>query len=68
MTPQEKTQVRNQTIDELCDWLDGCIHQIDEGEVRKACLAMVGAMRAKKSPDTAYTDEEHYPLRVRPNR
>lgn len=64
MTPQEKMKVRNETIDELCNWLDSCIAQVDrDSEVFKACSAMVAHMRTKKSPDTAYPDEQHYPLR-----
>ena len=50
MTPDEKTQVRNEAIDELCDWLASCIEAVDHSsEVYKACTAMVAAMRGKKS-------------------
>jgi hypothetical protein len=54
MTPEE---IRNQTIDELCDWLESCIEHVDhDTEVYKACASMVGAMRGKKTVVT------HYPL------
>ena len=50
MTPEEKRAVRNETIDELCDWLHSCIEQVShDTEVYKACSAMVNAMRGKKS-------------------
>lgn len=50
MTSEERQQVRNETIDELCDWLHSCLEQVDKGsEVFKACTAMVNAMRGKKS-------------------
>ena len=64
MTPTEKAQVRNDTIDELCNWLDSCIEAVNhEDNVYRACKAMVTAMRGKKSPDdTRYPDEQHYPL------
>jgi hypothetical protein len=46
--------IRNETIDELCDWLDSCIEAVEHNsEVYKACTAMVKAMRGKKTPDTA---------------
>lgn len=54
MTPGEKRQIRNETIDELCDWLVSCIEHVDHSsEVYRACLAMVTAMRGKKTSDTA---------------
>ena len=50
MTPEEKKQVRNETIDELCSWLESCISQVDHNtETFKACTAMANAMRGKKS-------------------
>ena len=50
MTPDEKTQVRNEAIDELCDWLHTCIEAVDHSsETYKACTAMVVAMRGKKT-------------------
>lgn len=59
MTPEEKTHVRNETIDELCDWLDSCIAQVDHNtEVYKACSSMVAHMRTKKTDE----DVQHYPL------
>ena len=59
MTPEEKIHVRNQTIDELCDWLEGCIAQVDhDSEVFKACSAMVAHMRTKKTDE----DVQHCPL------
>jgi hypothetical protein len=49
-----KQQVRNETIDELCDWLTSCIESVDHNtETYKACTAMVNAMRGKKTSDTA---------------
>jgi hypothetical protein len=43
-------EVRNQAIDEMCDWLESCLQQVDHGsEVFKACTAMVRAMRGKKT-------------------
>lgn len=51
MTPEEKKQVKNDTIDELCTWLESCIEQVShDTEVYKACLAMVGGMRGRKEP------------------
>jgi hypothetical protein len=45
-----RKRVRNETIDELCDWLASCIQHVDrDTEVYKACDAMVHAMRGKKS-------------------
>ena len=45
-----KKQARNETIDELCDWLASCIEHVDHNtEVYKACTALVAAMRGKKS-------------------
>lgn len=50
MTPEERRQARNETIDELCDWLQSCVEAVDHGsEVYKACTAMVSAMRGKKT-------------------
>jgi hypothetical protein len=49
MTPEEKKQVRNETIDELCNWLESCIASVDHNsETYKACTAMSNAMRGKK--------------------
>jgi len=49
-----KQQIRNETIDELCDWLASCIEAVDHNtETYKACTAMVNAMRGKKTSDTA---------------
>jgi hypothetical protein len=71
MTGKEQRQVRNATIDEMCDWLMSCVQHVDqETEVYKACFSMVTAMRKKKAvdpaPDTAdtsYPDETHYPIK-----
>ena len=56
-TPAEfkiRQQVRNETIDELCQWLHSCLAQVDpNSEVYKACTAMVNAMAGKKTSDTA---------------
>ena len=64
-------KIRNETIDELCNWLTSCIESVDHNtETYKACTAMVTAMRGKK---TATLDAElasnesggvvtHYPL------
>lgn len=50
MNPADREQVRNETIDELCDWLIGCIEQVDHAsDVYKACLAMANGMRKKKT-------------------
>jgi len=47
---EARRQVRNETIDELCDWLASCIESVDhDTEVYRACSAMVAAMRGKKS-------------------
>lgn len=59
MTNEEKQYVRNETIDELTNWLDSCIAQVDHNsEVFKACTAMSNAMRGKKHlfevPDASY--------------
>jgi hypothetical protein len=72
MTPEEKNQVRNETIDELCTWLRSCIEHVDhDSEVYKACHAMVNAMQGKKTPNTATLGTHvasdgsvvtHYPL------
>jgi hypothetical protein len=52
MTPDEKSQVKNETIEELCTWLTNCIEHVDhETDVYKACIAMVGGMRGRKDPD-----------------
>jgi len=49
-----KRGIRNETIDELCDWLASCIETVDHNtETYKACTAMVNAMRGKKTPETA---------------
>jgi hypothetical protein len=75
MTPDEKAQVRNETIDELANWLDACIEQVDHSaDVYKACKAMVNGLRGKKTPDTAALGTglasdgavvTHYPLNQR---
>jgi hypothetical protein len=45
-----RRQVRDETIDEMCDWLGSCIEGVDhDSEVYKACAAMVKAMRGKKT-------------------
>jgi hypothetical protein len=67
MTNQEQVQVRNQTIDELCDWITSCLTHVDpNSETHKACTAMVNGMRTQKLPepqqDTRYPDEQHYPI------
>ena len=72
MTPEEKNQVRNETIDELCTWLHSCIESVDHNtETYKACTAMVNAMQGKKTPITATLGTSvasngevvtHYPL------
>jgi hypothetical protein len=50
VTTEEREQVRNETIDELCDWLTACLSQVDRNsETYKACTAMVGGMRKKKT-------------------
>jgi hypothetical protein len=50
VTAEERKQVRDETIDELCGWLASCIEHVDHGsEVYKACNAMVAAMRGKKT-------------------
>jgi hypothetical protein len=49
VTDEERKQVRNQTIDELCNWLDGVIEQVDhKTEGYKFGKAMVGGMRQQK--------------------
>jgi len=54
LTAEERNKVRNETIDELTNWLQSCIEQVDHSsEVYKACSAMIKAMQAKKQPDTA---------------
>ena len=46
-----RQRIRNETIDELCTWLHGCIENVDHNsEVYKACSAMVNAMANKKTP------------------
>lgn len=67
MSPEDREQARNETIDELCDWLIGCIEQVDHAsDVYKACLAMANGMRNKKtaSDGVAHQAAEgtHYPL------
>jgi hypothetical protein len=70
MTPEEKNQVRNDTIDELCNWLDSCIASVDHNsETFKACTAMSNAMRQHKTQevlDTKYPNEKHLPLTNKP--
>jgi hypothetical protein len=63
-----RAEVRNQTIDEMCDWLDSCIESVDHNDnVYKAGKAMVNALRGKKTtPDTSYPDEDHLPLTNKP--
>jgi len=67
MNTADREQVRNETIDELADWLDACITQVDpNSDVHKACSAMVRGMRGKKTNplDVARQAAEgtHYPL------
>jgi len=72
MTPADREQVRNETIDELCDWLVNCIEQVDHAsDVYKACLAMADGLRKKKTGpalDLAHqaAEGQHYPLSHRP--
>jgi hypothetical protein len=73
---QFRAQVRNETIDEMCDWLESCIKHVDiNTEVYKTAAAMVSAMRGKKHPitDTLGTKVNeagevvtHYPVNHRP--
>ncbi len=50
MIPEEKRQVRNETIDELYEWLHKVVESLDhDTEVYKACSAMANAIRGKKS-------------------
>jgi hypothetical protein len=70
MNPADREQVRNETIDELCDWLIGCIEQVDHAsDVYKACLAMANGMRKKKTDPTGVAQQaaegQHYPLSQR---
>lgn len=49
MTPEEIKKIKNDTIEEMCTWLTGCIEHVDhDTDVYKACLAMVGGMRGRK--------------------
>ena len=47
---QQRAQVRNETIDEICDWLHSCVEAVDHNtETYMSCSAMVNAMRGKKT-------------------
>jgi hypothetical protein len=71
MTGREQRQVRNDTIEEMCEWLESCISKVDpESDVHTACGAMVKAMRAKKISepgqdfsDPSYPGETRYPVK-----
>lgn len=61
MTDAEKQQVRNETIDELTNWLQSCIETLDHKDpVYLGCTAMVKAMIGKKTPEPQ--EEHHIPL------
>jgi len=67
MNSADREQVRNETIDELADWLDSCIEQVDHADnVYKACKAMVNGMRKKKTDpqniQRQAAEGTHYPL------
>lgn len=65
MTPEEIRKVKNETIDEMAQWLTSCIAHVDhDTEVYKACMAMVGGMQQRKEPDPDEPGHEgqHYPL------
>lgn len=50
MNDAEKEQVRNDAIEEMCVWLEGCIAQVDhKSETFLSCTAMVRGMRNKKT-------------------
>jgi hypothetical protein len=66
MTPDEKDQHRNEVIEEMCVWLEGCIAQVDHNsETFQSCSAMVRGMRNKKTAVAAAPETlqgQHYPL------
>ena len=67
MTDFEKAQHRNEVIEEMCVWLEGCIAQVDhKSETFLSCTAMVAGLRNKKTALAPGTPEplvgQHYPL------
>jgi hypothetical protein len=66
VTDNEKAQHRNEVIEEMCVWLEGCIAQVDHNsETFLSCTAMVRGLRNKKTavaPEPEKLEGEHYPL------
>lgn len=76
MTDLERAQHRNDVIEEMCNWLEGCIALVDhKSETYQSCSAMVAGMRNKKTaePDAdpgrivgKLIEGQRYPLTHKP--
>ncbi len=66
MTPDEKALYRNEVIEEMCVWLEGCLAQVADhkSETFLSCTAMVNGLRNKKTAEPL--EGEHYPLTKSP--
>ncbi len=64
MTPDEKAQHRNEVIEEMCVWLEGCLAQVanHQSETYLSCTAMVNGLRNKKTVVPEPLQGQHYPL------
>jgi len=66
VTDFEKAQHRNEVIEEMCVWLEGCIAQVDHNsETFLSCTAMVRGLRNKKVAVPGTPEPlvgQHYPL------